>query len=284
MGKDNKYDLIKGFKSQDKLLNLNSPLVMGILNVTPDSFFQNSRNRDVEKAMKWVKEIISAGVDIIDVGGVSTRPNADLLSTEEELKRVIPVIREINCRYPDVLVSVDTFRSTVAREAVLAGAHIVNDVYGGRFDEKMFDTVAELDVPYILMHSRGDAGNMQTLCEYKDVVMETCKELSHSVMGLRKKGVKDIIIDPGFGFAKGLEQNYELFENLDFLKSLECPILVGVSRKSMIYKLLGVGPKEALNGTTVLNTLAFIKNASIIRVHDVKEAVEMKQIITALKK
>ena len=281
--KDNKYDLINGFKSHDKFYNLNSPLVMGVLNVTPDSFYEDSRKHNFEEAMSQISKMIGAGADIIDVGGVSTRPNADLLSNDEELKRVIPIIKEISQRYPEILISIDTFRADVAREAIFAGAHIINDVYGGRYDDKMFDTVAELDVPYVLMHSRGDAQNMQDLCDYKDVVMDVCNDLSQSIQLLRSKGVKDIIVDPGFGFAKSIEQNYELFEGLQFLKLLDCSLLVGVSRKSMIYKTLNTTASESLNGTTVLNTLGMLKGASIIRVHDVKEAVEVVQLIAALK-
>ncbi|HLV42813.1 MAG TPA: dihydropteroate synthase [Brumimicrobium sp.] len=281
--KDNKYDLINWIKCQDKLHNLESPLIMGVLNVTPDSFFTASRKASFEEAMTMVHKMVKADVDIIDVGGVSTRPNADLLSKEEETRRVLPVIEAIRKLYPNVLVSIDTFRADVARQAVSVGAHIINDVYGGSYDENMFDTVAELDVPYILMHSRGTAADMQSLCNYKDVVMDVCKELSQSVQKLRSKGVKDIIIDPGFGFAKDLKQNYELFEGMKYLKSLDCPLLIGISRKSMIYNLLKTSSDESLIGTTVLNTVAVGRNASIVRVHDVKEAIEVRKLMTALK-
>jgi dihydropteroate synthase len=281
--KDNKYDLINWFKCQDKLHNLKSPLVMGVLNVTPDSFYQDSRKTNFQEAISQVHKMIEEGVDIIDVGGVSTRPNADLLGSEEELKRVVPVISEINNLYPDVLISIDTFRADVARQAIKAGAHIINDVYGGRYDDEMFDTVADLDVPYILMHSRGNAGSMQELTNYKDIVMDVCNELSQSVEILRSKGVKDIIVDPGFGFAKTLAQNYDLFEGLQYLSILDCPILLGVSRKSMIYKLLNTKPSESLTGTVVLNTIGMRNRVSIIRVHDVKEAIAVRQILKMLK-
>jgi len=281
--KDNKYDLINWVKCNDKLHNLNSTLVMGVLNVTPDSFYEDSRKGDFDESISQVHKMIKEGVDIIDVGGVSTRPNADLLSSKEEMKRVIPVISEISKLFPDILISIDTFRADVAREAIGAGAHIINDVYGGRFDDNMFDAVAELDVPYILMHSRGDARNMQDLTNYKDVISTVCLELSISIQKLRSKGVKDIIIDPGFGFAKTLDQNYELLEGLQYLEVLNCPILVGISRKSMIYNLLNSSPLAALTGTIVLNTVGVLKNASIIRVHDVEEAAEVKKLLSALK-
>ncbi|HLW30600.1 MAG TPA: dihydropteroate synthase [Brumimicrobium sp.] len=281
--KDNKYDLINRVKCNDKLHNLNSTLVMGVLNVTPDSFYQDSRRSDYNDAMTHVHKMTQEGVDIIDVGGVSTRPNSDLLSSKEELSRIIPVISEISKTYPEILISVDTFRADVAREAVSAGAHMINDVYGGRYDNQMFDTVAKLGVPYILMHSRGDAESMQKLTNYNDVVIDVCNELSVSIETLRSKGVKDIIIDPGFGFAKTLEHNYQLFEGLRYLELLDCPILVGISRKSMIYKLLNTSPLESLIGTTILNTVAVLKKASIIRVHDVKEAKEVNKLLQALK-
>lgn len=281
--KDNKYDLINRVKCNDKLHNLNSTLVMGVLNVTPDSFYQDSRNSDYSDAIAHVHKMIEEGVDIIDVGGVSTRQNADLLSSKEELSRIIPVISQISKTYPEILISVDTFRADVAREAINAGAHMVNDVYGGRYDKQMFDTVAELDVPYILMHSRGDAESMQELTNYKDVVIDVCNELSTAIESLRSKGVKDVIIDPGFGFAKTLEQNYQLLEGLRYLELLGCPILIGISRKSMIYKLLNTSPLESLIGTTVLNTVGMLKNASIIRVHDIKEANEVNKLLEALK-
>jgi dihydropteroate synthase len=181
------------------------------------------------------------------------------------------------------LISIDTFRADVARQAIKAGAHIINDVYGGRYDDEMFDTVADLDVPYILMHSRGNAGSMQELTNYKDIVMDVCNELSQSVEILRSKGVKDIIVDPGFGFAKTLAQNYDLFEGLQYLSILDCPILLGVSRKSMIYKLLNTKPSESLTGTVVLNTIGMRNRVSIIRVHDVKEAIAVRQILKMLK-
>lgn len=280
--KDSNYDLNKRLKCDDKLINVNKSMIMGVLNLTPDSFFEGSRNRSVEDAFLRAESMIESGVDIIDVGGVSTREGADLLSTEEELNRIIPIIKLLKNKFSEILISVDTFRSEVARIAVENGADIINDVYGGEYDDKMFDLVAELDVAYILMHARGDAQTMQSLCQYDDVVKEVVFELSQKVEKLRQKGVKDIIVDPGFGFAKNLEQNYTLFKNVAYLKLLDCPILIGISRKSMIYKLLDIKADNSLNGTTVLNTLSIFENYAIIRVHDVEEAVQARQIIEAI--
>lgn len=281
--KDNNYDLNNRFRYKDKLINLQNPLIMGILNVTSNSFFEKSRKSGLHEAIQHVEEMVRAGADIIDVGGISTRSKADLFNIDEELNRVIPVIKAIREKYPDLIISVDTFRSKVAYESVKAGADIVNDVYGGRYDEEMFDIVAELQVPYILMHSRGDSHNMQDLCHYDDVVEEVCFELSEQVEILKSKGVKDIILDPGFGFAKTLEQNFELLKNIHYLKVLGLPMLIGISRKTMIYKLFDFEPKDALNGTTVLNTFALLNDAKIIRVHDVKEAYQVKQLILKMK-
>lgn len=283
MGKDNKYDAKYMIKCADKLYELECPLIMGVLNITPDSFYEKSRMQDTPNWMEKVKNRVDAGAQIIDVGGVSTRPGADLLSSKEEIERIIPVIKSLRIEFPHLLISVDTFRADVAKKAVENGADIINDVYGGRYDDSMFDTVAELKVPYVLMHSRGEAKNMQDLCEYDDVVEEVVLELSESISQLRAKGVKDIIVDPGFGFAKNLEQNYELFKNLNLLEVLECPILIGVSRKSMIYKLFDSSPEKALNGTTVLNTIGLQNSAAIIRVHDVEEAFEARQIVEKMK-
>src|SRR5690554_105766 len=280
--KDSNYDLNKRLKCDDKLINVNKSMIMGVLNLTPDSFFEGSRNRSVEDAFLRAESMIESGVNIIDVGGVSTRPGADLLSTEEELNRIIPIIKLLKNKFSEILISVDTFRSEVARIAVENGADIINDVYGGEYDDKMFDLVVELDVAYILMHARGDAQTMQSLCQYDDVVKEVVFELSQKVEKLRQKGVKDIIVDPGFGFAKNLEQNYTLFKNVAYLKLLDCPILIGISRKSMIYKLLDIKADNSLNGTTVLNTLSIFENYAIIRVHDVEEAVQARQIIEAI--
>ncbi|PKR79525.1 dihydropteroate synthase [Brumimicrobium salinarum] len=281
--KDSKYDLNKWLKIKDKLHYIDSPQIMGVLNVTPDSFYRQSQNSSFDEAMQCVNQMVNAGVDLIDVGGVSTRPGADLLSTKQELRRVIPIIKAISDSFPELVISVDTFRAEVAYEAVTHGASIVNDVYGGRYDDAMFQTVAELGVPYVLMHSRGDAKDMQDKCSYEDVTLQVIDELSVKLKALEKLGVKDVIIDPGFGFAKTLSQNYQLFEHLEMLNVLASPLLIGISRKSMIYKLLNEDAESALNGTTVLNTVAALKKADFLRVHDVKEACEVKRIVEMLK-
>lgn len=273
--KDNKIIPNFQLKCKDKLLDLSKPLVMGILNITPDSFYEGSRMKSKDAILATVQTMLEEGASIIDIGGVSTRPGAATVSLEEELNRVIPAIDRIVDEFPDVIISVDTFRAEVASKAVRAGASIVNDVSGGRLDSKMFETIAELDVPYVLMHSRGDSKNMQSLTDYKNVVQDVISELSRDLQKLRSLGVKDIIIDPGFGFAKTIDQNYELLNELEHFKVLGCPLLVGVSRKSMIYKRLKISPEEALNGTTVLNTIGVTKGAKILRVHDVKEAMQV---------
>ena len=273
--KDNKIIPNFQLKCKDKLLDLSKPLVMGILNITPDSFYEGSRMKSKDAILATVQTMLEEGASIIDIGGVSTRPGAATVSLEEELNRVIPAIDRIVDEFPDVIISVDTFRAEVASKAVRAGASIVNDVSGGRLDSKMFETIAELDVPYVLMHSRGDSKNMQSLTDYKNVVQDVISELSRDLQKLRSLGVKDIIIDPGFGFAKTIDQNYELLNGLEHFKVLACPLLVGVSRKSMIYKRLKINSEEALNGTTVLNTIGVTKGAKILRVHDVKEAMQV---------
>lgn len=283
VGKYNKYKANKLIKCGDKLYSLDSPMIMGVVNVTPDSFYAKSRQQTIENAIQHLQLLIEQKVDIIDVGGVSTRPGANLLSAQEELNRVLPVIEWLHSNFPQQLISVDTFRAEVAQIAVQKGAHIVNDVYGGKYDKNMLNVVARLDVPYILMHCRGDAQNMQEKCEYKELIDEVVFELSEQVKKARDLGVKDIIVDPGFGFAKTTKQNYQLFSQLEQLEVLECPILVGISRKSMLYKLLNIRPEQALNATTALNTLAMNWGASILRVHDLQEAIEVRKIITTLK-
>lgn len=281
--KDNKYDLNKYFKCQDKLFNLKPPLIMGVLNITPNSFFEESRKPLLSDAILQANKLIDEGADIIDIGGVSTQPNAELLTAKEEISRILPILKELRKNHPKTLLSIDTFRADVAQIAVEAGADIINDVYGGRYDKNMFKTVAQLDVPYILMHSRGFANNMQDLCKYDDVVTDVCYELSLSLSQLRAMGIKDVIIDPGFGFAKDVHQNYQLFNGISFLETLDCPILIGISRKSMIYNYLNTIPSNSLNGTSILNTFSLLNNTSILRVHDVKEAVEAKQLILKIK-
>ncbi|NDK56521.1 dihydropteroate synthase [Pontibacter fetidus] len=264
-----------------KLLSLDTPLVMGILNVTPDSFYPGSRLSSTEEAVERARVMLSEGADILDIGGYSTRPGAADISSQEEQDRLIPAIEAIVREFPDVILSVDTFRADVAEATIKAGAAIVNDVAGGTLDEQMFETVARLQVPYILMHMRGTPQNMQTFANYSDVTIEVLDELQQQVHKLTRLGVNDIILDPGFGFAKTTEHNFELLNRLEDLRILGLPVLVGMSRKSMVYKTLGIHQTDALTGTTVVNTIALTKGANILRVHDVKET---KQAVELYKK
>lgn len=261
------------------LLNFGLPKIMGILNITPDSFYDGGKYPDIKGALKQVSTMMEEGADIIDVGGYSSRPGAAEVSAQEELDRLLPLIEQIASNFPEAVISVDTFRAQVAAEAIRSGAHIINDIGGGNLDEQMFATVAKLKVPYILMHSRGTPKTMQRQTDYRDLIKEILVDLIEKVKLLRALDVKDIIIDPGFGFAKTLDQNYELLNRIEELKILGLPILGALSRKSMIYKFLGNSPMEALNGTTVLNTLLLTKGVNIIRVHDVKAANEVRKLV-----
>ncbi len=266
------------------LFDLSKPKVMGVLNVTPDSFYDGGRYNHFEMAINRVGEMISEGADIIDIGACSTRPGAEMPDACEELNRLMPVVKEIKRQYPGVVLSVDTFRAGVVSELVNQfGCFIVNDISAGSIDAEMFSTVARLKVPYILMHMQGNPGNMQLNPSYTNVTKEVIKELSTHLDKLYSLGVNDVIIDPGFGFGKTIDHNYELFNHLDAFRFFEVPLLVGVSRKSMIYKFLKSGPEDSLNGTTVLNTLALNAGANILRVHDVKPAVEAVAIFNKLK-
>lgn len=261
-----------------KLHLISEPWVMGILNVTPDSFYTNSRTTDESAITDRVTKIIQEGAHIIDVGGYSTRPRAEEVSLEEEISRVvggIEIIRSINQK---VLISVDTFRAEVAKIAVDAGAHIVNDISGGNLDPDMISTVGGLKVPYICMHMRGNPSTMTNLTVYENLEKEILFYFAQKLNHCREAGINDVVLDLGFGFAKALDQNYRLLKNLNYFKSLNAPILVGVSRKSMIYRFLDVTPDNALNGTTALHMAALFKGANILRVHDVKEAVETVQL------
>ena len=268
-----------------KLCDLSHPVVMGILNITPDSFFDGGKYfSESDKIKARIDQILTEGGKIIDIGAYSSRSGADDVSEDEEYRRLTRTFDVIAANYSDLTISVDTFRSGIARKAVLEfGADIINDISAGEIDKNMFTTVAELNVPYILMHMQGRPADMQDSPTYADVVEDIVLYLSRKVMELRQLGVKDIIIDPGFGFGKTLEQNYALLNRLEAFDVFELPLLVGISRKSMIYKLLNKTPQESLNGTTVLNTLALTKGASVLRVHDVKEAVECVTIFEALK-
>ncbi len=263
-----------------RLLDLSEPQVMGILNVTPDSFYSASRMETEEAIRKRVRQILDEGGTMIDVGAYSSRPGADDVSEEEEMTRLRRGLKVVRDEAPDVAVSVDTFRSNVAQMAVEElGADIVNDISGGELDEKMFQTVARMGVPYILMHIKGTPQTMQQAPSYNDLMKEVMLYFAEKIQQLRDLGQKDIILDPGYGFGKTLDDNYELLRHQEMLRVFELPLLVGVSRKSMIYKLLGCTPEEALNGTTVLNTIALQKGTNILRVHDVKAAVEAVKLI-----
>ncbi len=256
------------------LLDLSTPVVMGILNVTPDSFFADSRANNVLSLLKQAETQLLDGAKILDIGGMSTRPGAEMINESTELNRIVPAIRAITRAFPQAIVSVDTFRANIARACVDEGAHIVNDVSGGSLDVNMFAKIADLNVPYILMHMKGTPQTMQSLTQYDDVALEILDFFIEKVGLLRGLGVKDIIVDVGFGFAKSTLQNFELLRKLSVFKILECPILVGISRKGMIWKTLGVTAEESLNGTTAAHVFALQGGAKILRVHDVKAAVE----------
>lgn len=267
-----------------KLYPLDEPKIMGILNVTPDSFFAESRTPDEEHIAERVKRLMDDGADMIDIGGYSSRPGADDVSEEEEMNRLRRGLRIIRRLYPEVPVSVDTFRANVARMCIEEeGADIINDISGGMMDKQMFKTVARLGAPYIMMHMQGTPDTMQVAPHYDNLRREVMLYFAQRIDRLCQMGAKDIIVDPGFGFGKTVEHNYELMEHLEDFHVFHLPILVGISRKSMIYKLLGGTPQTALNGTTVLNTISLLKGAHILRVHDVKEAVEAKRIVMACK-
>ncbi|WP_202915969.1 dihydropteroate synthase [Pontibacter pamirensis] len=279
--KDTLFSTKTTLNCRGKLLPLDTPQVMGILNITPDSFYAGSRLGSLEKVIQKAENMVADGADILDVGGYSSRPGATDISVQEELDRVVPAIEAILNKVPEAVISVDTFRAAVAEVAVSAGAAIINDISGGKLDEAMFETVARLQVPYILMHMRGTPQTMTTLAKYEDVVVEVVDELQEQIVRLKQSGVKDIILDPGFGFAKTIAHNFELLRRLDELRIVGLPILAGLSRKSMVYKTLGIGQADALTGTIALNTIALMKGAAILRVHDVKE---MKQTIELFKK
>lgn len=267
-----------------KLYSLCEPKIMGILNVTPDSFYAESRTSDEEHIAARVQQLMDDGADMIDIGGYSSRPGADDVSPEEEMNRLRRGLRVVRRLYPEVPVSVDTFRADVARMCVEEeGADIINDISGGMMDRQMFRTVARLGVPYILMHMQGTPDTMQQAPHYDNLRREVMLYFAERIDRLCQMGAKDIIVDPGFGFGKTLEHNYELFHHLDDFNLFNLPLLVGISRKSMIYKLLDGTPQTSLNGTTVLNTIALMKGAHILRVHDVKEAVEAKRIVMKMK-
>lgn len=265
-----------------ELINLSSPKVMGIINITPDSFFSGSRKNQLDEIVSTAEKMVQEGADFLDIGGYSSRPGADDVSEEEELERVINPILAINEKFPHAIISIDTFRSEVARRAVESGAKIVNDISGGNLDSKMLETVADLEVPYIAMHMRGTPQSMKAETDYENLLKEVLLYFSKVVDRCNHLGIKDVVIDPGFGFAKNAGQSFYLLNHLEHLKKLGKPMLVGVSRKSMIYRTLDLTAEQALNGTTALNTLALFKGASILRVHDIKEAKEVVNLINHL--
>lgn len=267
-----------------KLLSLEKPLVMGVLNITPDSFYDGGRYTTHNAAIAQAEKMLLDGADIIDVGGMSSKQGNTIISIKEELNRVLPIIESIIEKHPDAIISIDTLHAEVAKKAIEKGAAIVNDITAGRYDSAMLKTVATLHVPYIAMHIRGLPENMMQYTDYDNVTSAVLDYFVERLHTFNQYGIADIIIDPGFGFSKTLEQNYELLHHLHILKILERPILVGVSRKSMIKKLLNISGDEALNGTTALNTIALNQGANILRVHDVKEAVEVVKIMNAVSK
>ena len=265
-----------------KLIEFDTPIIMGIVNTTPDSFYKGSRNKSIEDALEITKQFVKQEVDIIDVGGYSSRPGAQEINELEELNRVIPVIKAIKHHFPDLIISIDTFRPKVARLALIEDADIINDISGGQFDTSIFKVASEFSAPYIMMHMRGTPKNMQSKTQYKHLIKTLILFFSKQIKMAQNFGVKDIIVDPGLGFSKTLEQNYDIIKHLDLFNVLDKPILVGASRKSMLYKFLDITPDESLNATSIINTIALTNGAHILRVHDVREAMELKKIFTFL--
>jgi len=267
-----------------RLIDLSSPKVMGILNSTPDSFFEDSRTQNKSDILKKAEMMLEEGATFIDIGGYSSRPDAENVAENEELKRVVPAIELLVKEFPEILISVDTFRSKVAEEAIGAGAALINDISAGRLDEKMMSIIAQHQVPYIMMHMRGTPKTMKQLTAYDDLLSDITYYFSEKIKEARTLGINDLILDPGFGFAKTTDQNFELLKKSALFSSFKLPVLIGISRKTMIHKTLNISPKKALNGTTVLNTLALTKGAAILRVHDVKEAMETIKLVSLFSK
>ena len=265
-----------------KLIDLSSPKVMGILNITPDSFYDGGTHKNENEVLIHVERMLNEGATFIDVGAYSSRPNAEHVSESDELKRILPIVKLVLKEFPETLLSIDTFRSEVAKQCIEAGASIINDISAGKLDEHMLQTIANLRVPYIMMHMRGTPKTMQQQTDYDNLIKDILFYFSERIAAAKALGIVDIIIDPGFGFSKTLEQNFELLNTLELFKMIEKPLLIGVSRKSMIYKTLDTSANDALNGTSVLNTIALQKGASILRVHDVKEAMECIKLTNLL--
>jgi dihydropteroate synthase len=276
---DTFFKVKKSLNCRGKLLDLSTPKVMGIVNITPDSFHRESRFTDENSVMLHIEKMIGEGADIIDIGGQSTRPGAQRITAKEEWQRIEKILNTVVERFPDLIISVDTFYSEVAAKALDAGAAIINDISAGDFDHEMPDVIADKQVPYIIMHMQGRPENMQSDPVYKNVVQDVLDYMINKATELRNKNIHDIIIDPGFGFGKTLDHNYDLLKNLQLFEMLECPILAGLSRKSMVSKLFKIKTEETLNGTTALHTIALLKGTSILRVHDVKEAKQTIEIV-----
>lgn len=273
MDKDTFFAKKRIINCRGKYLDISIPKIMGILNITPDSFYDGGKYMEVKSIMARVDQLISEGAEIIDVGASSSRPGADHISEKEELRRLISALDPIRKKYPDHLLSVDTFRASIAKKLVNEfGVNVINDISGGQLDPKMHATVAKLQIPYIIMHMPGTPANMQSMTKYKDLINDIIDFLGTQIDSLKQKGLNDIIIDPGFGFGKTIEQNYQLLAHLAAFKILDCPVLAGISRKSMIFRLLEISAEESLNGTIALNMLALSNGADFLRVHDVKEA------------
>ena len=279
------YRKKKTIQLNGELIQLDQPVVMGILNLTPDSFYDGGRYQSEPEILQRAEEILVQGAAMIDIGAVSTRPGAGEVEEAEEISRLLPAVKAIRRQYPQAALSVDTYRSTVVERVFgETGGFIVNDISGGTLDGKMFETVAKLGIPYIVMHLQGTPRTMQMNPSYRDVVSDILLDLSEKINTLKLLGVNDILVDPGFGFGKNISHNYELLNRLDSFRLFELPLVVGISRKGMIWKLLGHSPAESLNGTTVLNTLALMGGADLLRVHDVREAIETIRLVAELKK
>jgi dihydropteroate synthase len=278
MAKDTFFNKKATLNAGGKLIDLSTPKVMGIINLTPDSFYAGSRKESVADALKQAGKMLADGAAFLDIGAYSSRPGADDISVQQETGRLLPVVEAIVAEYPDAVLSVDTFRAGIAEAAIKAGAHIINDISGGQLDADMFATVARLQVPFILMHMKGTPKNMNELANYENVFDEVYDYFVDKYALLKALGVHDVIIDPGFGFAKKTAHSYALMKRLQDFNLLQLPVLVGISRKNMVYKTLGITADDALNGTTALNAIALTKGANILRVHDVKEAVEAVKI------
>lgn len=271
---------MKSINCKGKLITFETPKVMGILNITPNSFFDGGWHHSLEKIEQQTEKMLQEGAAIIDIGAYSTQPNAPFVSEEEELERIVPVVKHLVNKFPDIVLSVDTFRAEVAKQTLDLGAAMINDVSAGNLDDQMMPVVGGFKVPYIMMHMKGTPQNMQQFTNYDDVMHEMIYYFSDKMAQAQQHGIIDVIVDPGFGFSKTLDQNYEVLNKLDLLQNLNVPVLSALSRKSMIYKFFETTPQEALNGTSVLNTISLIKGANLLRVHDVKEAVECVKLYT----